>query len=106
MGVQIADVVKPLFSVRKMKAAGNVGVFGSDEGDYIMNKATGLKTKILDNGSDFTMRVRVPKGTTRQSERGVNMVGCYNGVCAEGCNHGGMWTAIAEDEEETFQRQP
>ena len=72
----------------------------------IMNKATGLKTKIIDTGSDFTMRVKVPKGKNVQDGRGINLVGCYNGACADGCNHGGMWTALAEDEEETFQRQP
>ncbi len=31
MGVQIAEVVKPLFSVRKMRASGNLVVFGLDK---------------------------------------------------------------------------
>ena len=55
MGVQITDVVKTLFSVEKIKEAGNVVVFGADEGDMITNKKSGSRTKIEDNVRDYQL---------------------------------------------------
>ena len=38
MGVQVTDVVKTLFSVRRIKEAGNIVIFGAAEGDMIVDK--------------------------------------------------------------------
>ena len=73
-----------------------------------MNKSTGVKTKIEDNGRDFVMKLKVPRpGKSRHNlaGHGVNLVACYAGECAEGCNHGAMWSVL-EEEEKTFHWQP
>jgi hypothetical protein len=101
MGVQIAEVVKPLFSVRKMKAYGNLVVFGLDEGDFIINKKTGIRTQIVDTGRDFVMKLRVP-AYKDSSKKTVNMVQCYQGNCKD-CEHDSVFTKLQKLE--TFQRQ-
>ena len=113
MGVQIAEVVKPLFSVRKMKASGNLVVFGLDEGDFIITKKTGIRTMIEDTGRDFVMKLRVPayKGSvdasavlkTQGGKKTVNMVQCFQGNCNKECNHDSAFTKLQKLE--TFQRQ-
>jgi hypothetical protein len=63
MGIQITDVCKTLFSVRKIKEAGNIVIFGADEGDMIINKRSGSRTMIEDNGKDYQLSIwmEVPK---------------------------------------------
>jgi hypothetical protein len=63
MGIQITDVCKTLFSVRKIKEAGNIVIFGAEEGDMIINKRSGSRTKIEDNGKDYQLSIwmEVPK---------------------------------------------
>ena len=102
MGVQIAEVVKPLFSVRKMKASGNLVVFGLDEGDFIINKKTGVRTRIVDTGKDFVMKLRVPAYKENVKES-VNMVQCYQGSCDKDCKHDSVFTKLSKAE--TFRRQ-
>ena len=102
MGVQIAEVVKPLFSVRKMKASGNVVIFGSDDGDFIINKKTGIRTRIVDTGRDFVMKIRVP-AYKDNIKKTVNMVQCYEGNCNRDCKHDSVFTKLGKLE--TFQRQ-
>ena len=64
--MQVAEVTKPLGSVRAMVKAGNRVVF--DEGDsYILNKATGVKTCMDDRNRTFVFDIWVPKGKS-QSE--------------------------------------
>ena len=49
MTMQVAGVTKPLGSVRAMVKANNRVVFDDDEkagGSYIMDKGTGVKTRI------------------------------------------------------------
>ena len=100
MGVQIAEVVKPLFSVRKMKALGNLVIFGLDEGDFIINKKTGIRTKIVDTGRDFVMKLRLP-AYKDNSKKSVNMVQCYQGNCNKNCEHDNVFTKLHKLE--TFQ---
>ena len=101
MGVQIAEVVKPLFSVRKMKAYGNLVIFGLDEGDFIINKKTGIRTQIVDTGRDFVMKLRVP-AYKDSSKKTANMVQCYQGNCKD-CEHDSVFTKLQKLE--TFQGQ-
>jgi hypothetical protein len=63
MGIQITDVCKTLFSVRKIKEAGNIVIFGAEEGDMIINKKSGSRTRIEDNGRDYQLSIwmEVPK---------------------------------------------
>ena len=63
MGIQITDVCKTLFSVRKIKEAGNIVIFGADEGHMIINKRSGSRTMIEDNGKDYQLWIwmEVPK---------------------------------------------
>ena len=62
IGLNVTDVVSTLFSVRKIAEAGNVVIFGADEGNFIINKQTGSCTPIKDDGHSYTMDVYVPKG--------------------------------------------
>ena len=68
MTMQVAEVTKPLGSVRTMVKAGNKVVF--DEGDsYILNKATGIKTCMEDRTGAFVFDIWVPKGNNASEER-------------------------------------
>ena len=76
--MQVADVSKPLMSVRKMKEAGHLVVFGLSadlaiinnktkeilcEGgeDVILNKRSKVKTGIIDTGKEYVMKTWVRK---------------------------------------------
>ena len=61
MGINITDVVKILFSVRSMCRAGNVVLFGADEGSFVINKKSGNVTKIDDDGVNYTLSMFVKK---------------------------------------------
>ena len=89
MGVQVAKVTKKLFSVRKMKQAGIMVIFGSNEGDLIVNRKTGSTTKIRDTVSEFLLDIYVP---IDEKESGKEL---------------GAWSALAKEVRESFpKRQP
>ena len=94
MSPAVTDVVKTLFSVRKMEDAGNIVVFGADEGDMIINKKTGTCIPINDDGRTFTMDIFVPpnEGTIKNE---LDKVPSSN-----------FWTALIEKPEPTFGRHP
>ena len=61
MEQQVADVTKPLESVRADIKAGHAIIFdddgtGNGTGSYMVNKATGEINMIRDNGRDYVMR--------------------------------------------------
>ena len=59
MSMQVANVTKPLGSVRAMLKAGNRVVF--DEGDsFILNKATGEMNLLREDDGQFVLDVWVP----------------------------------------------
>ena len=58
--MQVTEVAKTLLSVKKMKDAGNIVVFGADEGDMIINKLTGMRTPITDTGKEFVLDIFIP----------------------------------------------
>ena len=73
MTMQVAEVTKPLGSVRAMVKAGNKVVF--DDGDsYILNKATGVKTCMDDRNGAFVFDIWVPKGKSQNEgqQQGYN----------------------------------
>ena len=60
--MQVADVSKPLQSVRAMMAAKHAVVF-DEEGCFAINKVTGECNKIVDDGVNFKMvQYVVPPG--------------------------------------------
>ena len=66
MTMQVAEVTKPLGSVRAMVKAGNKVVF--DDGDsYILNKATGVKTRMEDRNGAFVFDIWVPRGKEEET---------------------------------------
>ena len=85
-----------------MKASGNLVIFGSDDGDFIINKKTGIRTRIVDTGRDFVMKIRVP-AYKENGKKPVNMVHCYEGNCNRDCKHDSVFTKLGKLE--TFQRQ-
>ena len=85
MPMQIGDVSTTLFSVRRMKEAGNLVVFGLKEelavvnwktgktlckgGDnIIVDESTGVTTKIDDNGKEYIMKIWVKIPETEEEE--------------------------------------
>ena len=113
--MQVTDVAKTLFSVKKMKDSGNIVIFGADEGDMIINKSTGMRTPIVDTGKEFVLDIYVPGGSVENSpgrKEGKEKItyGCE-------ATQGGFWNAIMQEEEEeptecqvccpaTFRRHP
>ena len=76
MVMQVAEVTKPLGSVRAMVKAGNRVV--CDDGDsYIVNKATGVKTAIEDRNGAFVFDIWVPKGSGEQQQTSTGYQGKY-----------------------------
>ena len=75
---QISQVHKTLLAVRKITSAGNRVVFDEEEGDYIQNKSTGLKTKIHKKNGTYVVFVWV----------------------LEPIVHTGMFQALGEDSED------
>ena len=63
MVMQVANVRKVLGSVGKFTDAGNRVVFDDDspEGSYILNKASGRRTKIELKNGNYIFRMWVPK---------------------------------------------
>ena len=88
--MQVAEVTKPLGSVRAMVKAGNMVVF--DDGDsYIVNKATGVKTVIEDRNGAFVFDIWVPKGNDEQRQQtNTGYQGKY-------------WQALVEDDQGSEQ---
>ena len=79
---QMADVTKPLGSVRAMVDAGNRVVF--DKGNsYIQHKGTGMTTKIEERGGAYVFDMWVPRTS---GNRQVNQVstGRYDALKEEG----------------------
>ena len=64
LGFQVADVKKPLISVRRIGEKGNHVSFGPKEEDnYIINKETGDKMMLKPNGKgSYLMQVRFAGG--------------------------------------------
>ena len=87
-----------------MKEAGNVVIFGSDDGDYVINKHTGIKTRIIDTGKDYVMRLHVPRTSKSGELNHVKSCGahCNDGKCSGVYN--GMWEALSG--ETSFPRHP
>ena len=60
---QVADVSKPLQSVRSLIKSGHMVVFGDGDGDeaesYIWNKATGERTAVIDDGVNYLLGLHV-----------------------------------------------
>ena len=59
---QVADVSKPLQSVRSFVRSGHVVVFGDDENGcshYVLNKTTGECTAVRDDGANYLMGMYV-----------------------------------------------
>ena len=60
---QVADVSKPLQSVRSLVKSGHVVVFGDGDGDevesYIWNKVTGERTAVMDDGVNYVLGLHV-----------------------------------------------
>ena len=86
MAMQVADVTKPLGSVRAMLKAGNRVVF-DEGGSFIQNKATGIVTTIEDGNGAFVFDIWVPRGSEQQ-DRGYQ---------------GKYWQALVEEEEQDSQ---
>jgi len=79
--MQVADVTKPLASVRKMCKAGNRVVF-DPEGSYIQHKATGVTTAIDESNGTYSVNLWVlcPEETTKVH----NMFGALENKDGEG----------------------
>ena len=60
MTAQVAEVTKPLGSVRAFVKAGNRVVFDNG-GSYIQNKATGIKTAIEDRNGAYVFDLWIPR---------------------------------------------
>ena len=60
---QVADVSKPLQSVRSLIKSGHMVVFGDGDGDeaesYIWNKPTGERTAVMDDGVNSLLGLHV-----------------------------------------------
>ena len=69
MTFQMADINKPLASVRRMCEAGNRVVF-DEEGSYIENKKTGRKTGMQKERGVYVLTVKVPKAMEESREMG------------------------------------
>ena len=61
MTFQVAGVNGPLGSVRKMCKEGNRVVF-DEEGSFIEDKKTGMRTKIQNEGEAYILKLKVKKG--------------------------------------------
>ena len=96
MSLQITDVVRTLFSVRKMKQAGNIVIFGADEGDMIINKKSGSIIPIDDDGKSFTMDICIPPGETEEPSKKTEFNIPVNNY----------WAALCEGDNKTFRRHP
>ena len=72
MTFQLADVTKPLASVRKMCGVGNRVVF-DEAGSYIECKATGARTPIRKDEGTYVVDVyvQVPDDSTYEHESNV-----------------------------------
>ena len=109
--MQITDVAATLFSVKKIKDAGNIVIFGAEEGDMIINKSTGVRTPIIDTGREFLLEVLLPGGKVSHVPKTLVQKECPHKVV-----RGGYWNALMNAEEEetecgvccpaTFRRQP
>ena len=83
MAMQVAEVTKPLGSVRAMVKAGNRVVF-DEQGSYIQNKFTGLVTQVEERNGAYVFDIWVPRNKNKQ-ESGYN---------------GKLWGALVEEEQE------
>ena len=82
--MQVAGVTKPLGSVRAMTQANNVVVF--DKGNsYIVNKATGVKTRIEERGGAYVFDMWVENGKDESWDK---------------IGHKNLFSAIQEEEED------
>ena len=127
LGVQVTDVAKTMFSVKKMKDAGNIIIFGADEGDMIVNKSTGTRTPIIDTGREFVLDIYVPGGVMSESGKNDTNYPIESGKCeckgaktervAYGCKatEGGFWNSLVKEDDDieckvccpaTFRRHP
>ena len=83
LAFQVADVKKPLISVKRIVEKGNFVSFGPEEGDnFIMNKKSGNKIKLRPNGrGSYLMDVEFVGGG--RTEITVDS-GAEESVCAPG----------------------
>eukprot|EP00974_Lingulodinium_polyedra_P094412 9151193-Lingulodinium_polyedra.AAC.1 len=82
MKMAVADVSKVLASVARMCECGNRVVF-DEEGSYVQNKKTGMKTNIEKRSGVYVMDLMV-KQESRGPAQGQSRVR-FCGTCEEGC---------------------
>ena len=88
MTMQVAGVTKPLGSVRAMVKANNRVVFDDNEkagGSYIMDKGTGVKTRIDERGGAYVFDMWIPRGSQESWEK---------------IGHKNVFSAVADSQEE------
>ena len=107
-----------------MKDSGNIVIFGADEGDMIINKATGLRTPITDTGKEFVLDIYVPAGKEEKppdkknddKDKSSGSKQCCEKI-SYGCKAttGGFWNSLVEEDDSpvcqacdpaTFRRHP
>ena len=88
-------------------------IFGADEGDMIINKRSGSRTRIEDNGKDYQLSIwmEAPKEATSR----VEALSSVEAVIREELKtksleevkegHAAMWDRLLSSGETPFQRQ-
>ena len=93
-----------------MKESGNIVIFGPEEGDMIINKRSGARTMIEDNGRDYQLSLwlEVPN-VPNSGKRVIGAVGCQEcdqGSTSRRCADRSVWQEMMGSEEVApFQRQ-
>ena len=82
MTAQVAEVTKPLGSVRAFVKAGNRVVFDNG-GSYIQHKATGVKTVIEDRNGAYVFDLWIPRDNAQSVSGKHGYSGKYWGALAE-----------------------
>jgi hypothetical protein len=108
--MQITDVVKILFSVRKIKESDNIVIFGAEEGDMIINKRSGARTMIEDNGRDYQLSLWLEVPNVPNNEKkvigAVSWQECDQGNTSRRSVDRSVWQEMMGSEEVApFQRQ-
>ena len=86
MTAQVADITKPLCSVRRMTQAGNRVVF-DDTGSYVENKQTGEITTINETRGDYHMEVWVDQQGDEAGDHSRLAAVGESSACSHGCAH-------------------
>ena len=89
MTAQVAEVTKPLGSVRAFVKAGNKVVFDNG-GSYIQNKTTGVKTIIEDRNGAYVFDLWIPRDNKPSGSGQQGYSGKYWGALVEQEGNGNM----------------